>query len=536
MNEQIQQARRYVRMVWPYRWAALALAMTISILGWAYVFYIPNVYQVQAKIFVDTQSMLKPLLQGLAVDTNALVNTANLMQRTLMTRPNLEEVARKADLDLTTRTDREFELLVDNLAKRIKLTGTSRDNIYEISFEDSDIQRAKRVVDELLNRFLETALGSSRKDTAVTQKFLDEQIQEYEKRLVEAEERLKQFKQRNVGRMPGEGAGYFEELDDARGRLKQAELELHEAQNRGATLRRQLEGEEPVLGVMGDSMDYTAAQSSQYDGRIARLEEQLDQIRLMYTDKHPDVVAIREQLAELEKRRDNELAEQAKRQQQQPLESGATGDPNMSPVYQEINLAMAQADAEVAALSARVDAYKKDVEELEHAVDTMPEIEAELKRLDRDYGLNKRQYEELLKRRESARLSEEADEQADDIKLKVIEPPRIPLSPIGPNRIQLLSVVLLASLGAGGALAFLLSQINPRFFSTEELKEITQLPVLGTVSLVFGRQQRTERRMELAMFALVLCLLLSLFGALVGLELMRFDLNGKFLNLIGKVA
>lgn len=534
MNEQIQQARRYVRMVWPYRWAALALAMVISLSGWIYVFYIPNIYQVQAKIFVDTQSMLKPLLKGLAIDTNALVNTANLMKRTLLTRPNLEEVARKADLDLATKTDREFEILVDSLAKRITLTGTSRDNIYEISFEDSDIQRAKRVVDELLNRFLETALGSSRKDTAVTQKFLDEQIQEYEKRLVEAEDRLKQFKQRNVGHMPGEGSGYFQALEQARERLKQAKLELQEAQNRGSTLRRQLEGEEPVLGLMGDTAGYAAGQSSQYDGRIAKLEEQLDQLRLHYTDKHPDVVGLQTQLEELKQRRDDELAELAATEG--PVGSTGPVDPELNPVYQQINLAMAQADAEVSALQARVDAFSKDVENLEHAVDTMPEIEAELKRLDRDYGLNKQQYEELLRRRESARLSEEADEQADDIKLKVIEPPRIPLAPIGPNRIQLLGMVLAASLGAGGALAVFLSQMNPRFYSSEELKEITQLPVLGAVSLVFSRQQRTERRMELAMFALVFFGLLALFGTLVGLETMRFDLNGKLLSLIGKVA
>ena len=150
--------------------------------------------------------------------------------------------------------------------------------------------------------------------------------------------------------------------------------------------------------------------------------------------------------------------------------------------------------------------------------------------------MNKRQFEELLKRRESARLSEVADAQADDVKLKVIEPPRIPLAPIAPNRIQLLSLVLLASLGAGAALAVLLSQISPRFYSSDELKEVAQLPVLGTVSLVFSRRQRTERRMELAMFALVFLGLLSLYGLLLTLETMQVDVNGKLINLIGKSA
>jgi polysaccharide chain length determinant protein (PEP-CTERM system associated) len=530
MNEQIQLARRYVRMVWPYRWAALTLSAVVCIVGWLWVLYLPNLYQVDAKIFVDTRSMLRPLLKGLAVENDSLASSANLMKRTLVTRPNLENVARKTDLDLNAKTDADFDKVVTQLAEKIVLTGTSQDNIYEIAYEDSDREKAKRIVDELLNTFLETALGSNRKDTAVTQKFLDEQIAEYEKRLLDAEQRLKEFKQRNVGHMPDEGGSYFKQLQAAKQALKAAELELQEAQNRSATLRRQLEGEEPVLGIMGDQQTFDAPLSSQYDGRIARLEEQLDQLMLLYTDKHPDVTGLREQLAVLQQRREEELSALAAAQPE-PMMDGAV-DPEQGSVYQEIKLAMAQADAEVAALAARAGAYRAEVEELERSVDTIPEIEAELKRLDRDYGLNKQQYDELLKRREAARLSEEVDQQADDIKLKVIEPPRIPLIPVGPNRIQLMSIVLVMALGAGGGLAFLLSQINPRFYSSDELKEITQLPIIGTVSLVFSERQRTERRMEMAVFALVLLGLFSLYGGLVTLEAMQVDLNGRLTGLI----
>ena len=154
---------------------------------------------------------------------------------------------------------------------------------------------------------------------------------------------------------------------------------------------------------------------------------------------------------------------------------------------------------------------------------------------DRDYGLNKQQFEELLKRREGTPVRR-SGRPGDEVKLKVIEPPRIPMTPIGPNRIQLMSMVLFASLGAGAALAVLLSQISPRFYSSDELKEIAQLPVLGTVSLVFSRRQRTERRMELALFGLVFVGLLSLYGGLVTLEAMQFDLNGKITGIMDKFA
>ncbi|MCZ6892518.1 MAG: chain-length determining protein [Gammaproteobacteria bacterium] len=389
MNEHVQLARRYVRMVWPYRWAAIGLASVICISGWIHALYLPNVYEVNAKIFVDTRSMLRPLLKGLAIDTNSLASSAQLMKRTLLTRPNLEDVARKVDLDLKAKTDREFDAVVTALAEKIKLSGTTRDNIYEISYEATDARQAKRVVDEVLNTFLESALGSNRKDTAITQKFLDEQINQYEQRLVEAEERLKEFKQRNVGRMPSSGSSYFQQLQQAREQMNAAKLELQEASNRSSTLRRQLEGEEPVLGIMGDQQTFDMPLSSHYDGRMARLEEQLDQLLLQYTDKHPEVVAIRKQLELIDSRRTEEI--QALIEEQQGMEPSAPLGLGESSVYQEIRLAMAQADAEVAGLKARVAAYNKQVEELELAVDTIPEIEAELKRLDRDYGHNQRQ-------------------------------------------------------------------------------------------------------------------------------------------------
>ena len=536
MNEQIQLARRYVRMVWPYRWAALGLSTAVCLSGWFFALAQPNIFEVKAKIFVDTRSMLKPLLQGLAVDSQSLASSASLMKRTLMTRPNLEDVARKADLDLKSKGDQEFEAVVTGLAEKVKLEGTSQDNIYEIGFTDPDPQQAKRVVDELLNSFLESALGSNRKDTAVTQKFLDEQIAEYEKRLLAAEQRLKEFKQKNVGHMPDEGSSYFKNLQLVRSSLQKAEMELQEAQNRSSTLRHQLEGDEPVIGIMSDSQSLLNPLSSPYDARITKLQDQLDQLLLQFTDKHPDVTAIREQIAELEARRDKDLKKLAAEQAVDAGSSGVTPGPagggGESNVFQEIKLAMAEADAEVAGLSARVGAYKKQIEELERAVDTIPEIEAELKRLDRDYGLNKQQYDELLRRRESARLSQEVDQQADDVKLKVIDPPRVPILPIGPNRIQIMSVVLIAALGSGVGLAFLLSQINPRFYSSDELKEITQLPILGTVSLVFSERQRTERRMELAVFAMMLLGLVAVYGSLVTLEALHFNLNSHIGALI----
>lgn len=533
MIEQIQLIRNYVRKIWPYRWLALAVATVLSLGGWFGVLTMPNEYEVSAKIFIDTRSMLKPLLKGLTISNDSLSSSANLMKRTLLTRPNLEQVARNTDLDLGTNSDQEFDSLITALAQRIKLSGTSRDNIYEIKFVDNDPNKAKRFVDEVLNTFLETALGDSRQDTALTQKFLDEQIADYEKRLIDAEDRLKEFKQKNIGLMPGDGGNYYSRLEEANLELRNAELELREAQNRRAELARQIEGEEPVLGIMDDAEVWDSNTSTKYDGRIAELESQLDQLLLQYTEKHPDIIGIRLTVSQLEEK---QKEEQQRLDELESSSSFGSSDSDESLVYQEMKIALGQAEADVAGLKIRAEEFKRRVDDLERLVDTVPEVEAELQRLDRDYSLNKRNFEELIKRRESARLSEEVDDKADRLKLKVIEPPRIPLSPIGPKRIQLFSGVLVASLGIGVAIAFLLTQITPRFYSSAELREFAQIPVIGVVTMISGGRQKTERLMELAVFGLVFLGLLAMYGGLVGMETMQVDLISKINSLVGRAA
>lgn len=495
MNQQIELVRGQLRTMWIYRWWALVLASIICVAGFGYVAYMPSTYKVSAKIFIDTRSMLTPLLRGLTVSNNMITNTASLMRRTLLTRPNLEEVARRADLDLETSTSREFEVLVTQLGDDIKVSGTTSDNIYEISYSNQKATSAKRVVDELLNTFLETALGETRKDNVATQKFLDEQIAEYERRLLEAEERLKEFKQRNAGMMPGDNIDYFGRLAAAQGALAEAELQLREVQQRRETLARQVAGEEPVFGFAADSYAVQSPALQQIEARLATLQQQLDASLLQFTDKHPDVVALRGTISALEGQKAEEMARLTDSAPQGPAPI------NANPVYQQMKVSLSNAEAQVAALSTRVAEYNKRVTELQRLADTVPEVEADLARLNRDYGLHKKNYQELLERREAARMSQEVERTGDDIKLRVIEPPRVPLLPTGPNRLLLFSGVLGVSLGVALAFAFLLAQLKPRFFTVHELKESLAIPVLGSVSLVANAQYKRQRRLDVTVFA-----------------------------------
>lgn len=529
-------------MAWLYRWYGVVLSIALCMVGWLFVQTLPDQFQVKAKVFLDSRSMLRPLLQGIAFNSGALSDSALLLSRTLLTRPNLEEVARRADLDLQAKTPEQFEEVIQDLASNIKIVVGRGDSIYDISYTHTEAKTAKLVVDELLNTFMEQSLGNTRRDIMVTQKFLDEQIAAYEKRLVEAEDRLKRFKQKNVAVMTSSQGGFFARMEETSLQLREAELQLAEAVRRRDQLRTQAQGDDGGGGggdIFSESQlsldDSVSPEIALFDGKIQELNSRIEDLLINFTEKHPDVVALRQLIEDYEKRREEKATELAAREVESfgGDDSGPTVD---SPFRMQVKMKVAEADAAVAALQTRVEEFKRRVSELEKKIDTVPEIEAELTRLNRDYSINRKQYNELLQRRELAYMSQEADQSEDDVKIKIIEPTRMPLEPTGPHRILLASVVLLAGLGAGGAIAVILSQLNPRIIDVPDLKNLAGLPVLGVVSLTSNIAYRQQRRFELMGFFGVLSGLLAVYAGQLALALLGFDLHNKIAAVLRTIA
>ncbi len=511
MHDLIAQISGYARGMWRYRWYAQMVAWPVCFAGWLVVYLLPSQYEATARVFVDTQSMLRPLLQGLAVQTNT-GEQVQMMTRTLLSRPNIEKIARMADLDLQAKTPEEMELLLNRLTKRIVLNNAGRENIFSISFTHTDPQIARQVVQSLLTLFVESSLGDNRKDSSAAQRFLEEQIKEYEARLLAAEDRLKDFKRQNVSVMPSEGRGYYERLSIETSTLERAKLELHEAENRRDELRRQLSGEEPSFGMVQQPPPPRATTSSG-ETRIQTLETKLDDLLLRYTEEHPDVVVLRKQIEDqrvLEKKRQD--VAQAK----QPVRA-PTLDAN--PVYQQLKIALGNAEANVAVLQVRVREYETRVSNLNKLVDTVPQVEAELARLNRDYAINKQNYESLITRRESAKISEEAEQSSDNLKFKIVDPPRVPLSPVAPNRPLLATAVLLAGIGAGILFTLFLSQIKLVFDNYRSVLAETSVPVLGYVSMVWTDSKRMKYRIEVISYVVMTGALITLYAFYVALHM-----------------
>ena len=499
MHELLAQVIGYAVSTWRYRWHAVIAAWIISIVGWVFVYSIPDRFEATARVYVDTQSLLKPLLAGLAVQPNT-TQQVEVMARTLISRPNLEKVARITDLDLNAKNPAQLESIINSLSDMIKLKSIGSDD-YTISYENRDPAMAKKVVQSLLNIFVENGLGNNRKDIATSQKFIEDQLKEYEAKLNDAENALKEFKQRNIGLMRGEtGQDYYSELADAKSQVDEAELSLREAEDRRDSLKQQLTGSDPTM--MDNASESIA--STKYDARIESLNKELDSLRLKYTEQHPDVVAAKRLIAQLE-------ADKAKEATlKKPSSSMA-----QSPYYQQINISLAEAEANAASMKARLSEYQSRYAQLKAAANRLPEVDAELSQLTRNYDVYKKNYDSLLARRESAQMSSAVDTKTDSVDFRIIDPPRVPLTPSYPKRPLLLSLVLLGAIAAGIALAFLMSQIKPTINNRFDLHALTDFPMLGTISMIETQSAKIKARKGLRTYAAAALGLLCVYGALL---------------------
>ena len=509
MDELIAQLVGYARGVWRLRWLAVGVAWLVGLGAAAAILLMPPKYEASARVHVDTQSVLRPLLSGLAVQPE-LEQQVALVSRTLISRPNVERLIRMTDMDLSIRAPADKEDLIETIQRSLKLSG-GRDNLYSISYRDSNPEQAKRVVQSLLSIFVESSLGNTRKDTDTARRFIEDQIRHYEKRLEEAEARMKDFRLKNMNVMGVDGRDYFARMATLADALSNAKLELHAAEQSRDALKRELAGEEPVF-LPEAPAGTPGAPASELDARIETQKKALDELLRRYTDQHPDVIGTRRLIDQLEEERKQLLAARAK----VAVSGGPRPTINANPVIQQLKMALAEGEANVASLRARVKELEARYTQLRGAARMQPELEAELSQLNRDYEIQKRQYESLVTRRESAAISGSMDATAGVADFRIIDPPIVSPKPVAPNRLLLLAGAFVVALAAGVAASVLVSQAFPTLQDARRLRELGGRPVLGSVTMLARPETTRRRRQGNWMFGAGVAGLVAAYGIAIG--------------------
>ena len=493
-----------VRRMWKYRWVGLIVAWVTGMVGAVVVFVLPDRYEASARIYVDTQSILKPLMSGLAVQPN-VEQQVTMLSRTLISRPNVEKLVRMADLDLKNQNKAQQEATIETVTSNLSIQSSGRDNLYMLGYRDSDPETAKRVVQSLVSIFVESSLSGSRKDTSTATTFINEQIKSYETKLEEAETRLKEFRLKNLSNMGSDGKDSAAHIAELSAQLERARLEYREAVNARDAARAQLDAEKARGGVPTTQQSLlqessAAVSTPELDARLAEHRRNLDALLQRYTDQHPDIIATRKLIKDLEDQKKREMAELRKAAMAAPtVSAGQSGGGSLA--MQEMARILATTEVQVAGLKARVDEYSSRYSQAVASLRTAPQMEAEAAQLNRDYAIHKKNYEDLVQRREQASISGELDVASGVADFRVIDPPRANPKPVAPNRLLLLAGAMAGALAIGFFTTFAASQLRPVFHDANDLRTRVELPILGVVTRLVTEADRARSRVDLIRFA-----------------------------------
>ncbi|MCD2315127.1 chain-length determining protein [Sphingomonas sp. IC-11] len=496
-----EEVRIAVHAVWTRRWLALAVAWAICLLGWLAVSQIPSRYESRARVFVQMRSVLPAGSEAGAMgDQQRDIDT---VRQTLTSSVNLEKVVRGTDLAKTASSDREVADRAAGLQNAIKITA-QQDNLFEIVSTAATPKLASSITQKLIDIFVETNLSDDRAQSTQALQFLDGQLQSLGAKLQDAEAKRADFQNRYLGSLPGSGS-VADRMGAARAQMSQVDGDLAAASSSLAALQGQLSGTPPTIaGAAAGGAGVGPARA-----RLAAIQGQLADARGRgYTDNHPDVIALKSQLAQ---------AQAAVRSE--PAGAAGAGVPN--PAYLSLQSMLADRQANVAALRMRKQQLQADLDTLSAKLSEDPEVAAEQGEIERNYTVLKDQYDRLLAQREQVNLRSQAQSQTDAVKFSVIDPPTQPRTPAAPNRPLLLTGILIVGILGGIGSAFAMSKLQATFPTAQRLEKASGMPVIGSIGEMLTRHQAELRQRQLKLFIGGAGALAIGYVALLGVEMLQ---------------
>ncbi|NOQ63316.1 MAG: hypothetical protein GQ582_02240 [Methyloprofundus sp.] len=474
MQDQLSELLFYVKGTLKYKWLILATTWLIACASWIFVTSLPDEFQSKAIVNVDSTTMLRPLLRGLAIQSNTR-GLVHVMRQLMFTRPKLERVAELADLGINEKTEVQKVALIEELKQGIKINGGKND-LFQISYDGDNSQVAQNIVHAVLTVFSEQTQQRGAADTGSAQQFISEQIREYETRLKNAEKARENFKRINSGLLPSQGKGQIELLSAIKQELQRGEMALSEVSSKETVLNKQIE--EALTDEVGwavDGMAESTEEPDPEDVQIAALKQMKTQLLVQYTENHPDVKGIEVTIGTLQKSKAERLASLPGTDNE--LNTAAMS----SPYTQALKASLNQIETDKASIVSRVEVLTQRLVDIEEGLNSRLRIETEMQNLDRDYSVIQSNYMNLVKSRETASLTQKADQSQGVLKFKIVEAPTAPIEPTGPMRRVFNTVGLIMGAMIGFVLAFLIYFIKPTFMTVRQLRAVTNIPVLGSI-------------------------------------------------------
>ncbi len=444
--------------------AAIALCALVAGLLW------PKKYVASTTILAQEKSIITPLMEGVATPTGNADRTG--IARAVIFGPKVIGAAFEAGgwpEDHPSPVDKER--IIEGIKARTTVQ-LSRDNLLTITYFDSDPRRAYEVTRQFEQKFVSESLASKQRESREAFEFIDSQVEAYRVKLTSAEDKLKKYREGDADARPGSDLATLSRINDLRAQVENTRMDLMEKRSQASSITAQLSGESEVSAIQ--------TTDGVYQAQLAELQAQLDKLLLSYTPDYPDVVRIRHQMEDIQ--------HQVVQAKQRKLGAQAAGvrtaldsHAQFNPLYQQMKSQLSAVRSDLAATAARLGASESmlgaELARSRHIAATA-NVTAELTR---DYDVNRNVYQDLLKRRENARVSMNLDARQRGLTMVVQNPATVPLVPSGLRFLHFALAGLVLAIAVPLALLFGVARYDPRLRSAEQLERLTGLTVLATV-------------------------------------------------------
>jgi len=388
-----------------HRLAAIIIFMTVTagVLTLGYV--TPKSYTSQAVLYADQSNILQPLLRGKAEMTQ--LDRINEAREMMQSRSFLEQIALDTGLIRGGETDADRNGKISTLRQQVGIRVSNR-NFLELSYTSGSPDESFQVLSAVLNRFVERTVRKKRSESQGAFEFIDSQVKTYQRQLEEAEQRLKEFK---FGNQDGTEGSVLARIEGLRRDIENLKLEIQQTESEVQLTRRQLDNEQPVRRITIDPGKSSA------ERRLANMRQELDSLLLRYHERHPDVVSVQDQIADLKKRVSTQTDDDR---------DGGVTEVMENPVYENLKIQLSDSTTRLTVQKNRLASLERLLEESFERSQRVAENQAELSELTRDYDVTRGVYEDMLQRREKARLSMTLDVQGEGVSYKIQEPASYP--------------------------------------------------------------------------------------------------------------
>ncbi len=446
--------RAIVREVINFKRAVVICFLTVSFVVLLVGFLWPKSFKTNALLYAETTNIIEPLLKGRAQVTE--INRSRQAAEVIYTRRIMETVAEKSGLLVGDEDPTKREAILGGLRSKVALAPEGKTH-FRIGYSDSNPDTSFEVLNNVVSVFISDTSKRKREESVGAFNFIDAQVKSYKRQLEDAELQLKEFKAKNT---EGTEASVTQRINELRKSIENYKLEIEEETARKKSIGQQLQQES----------QYQASKSKvdEYQERLQFLQKQLDNLRLSYKESYPDIVSVKAQMAEIEWAIENIQGKE------NIVVGSSSENQTENPLHEELRKKLSESELEIRTGKRRLASLDRLLKQEYKRAEKVASNQAELMDLTRDYNVTKQVYEEMLERKENARLSMTLDIEGQGVSYKIQEPAVFPLKASGLTFIHfaIIGPFLGVLLPLGLVVAYVM--VDPRLRSAQLLQN--QLP------------------------------------------------------------